>query len=144
MNTFIAKKSDGSKVDFQEGKASFGNLNSENEAKYCDCNEETTNTSEISDWATAENVAYVSDESQLTDDQKRANLKSATKRTIRKAMIALDTESELNTLLGDADFKLAWEEAMEIDFDDSQVIDAFTQITTTLDEVKNEILDIEV
>lgn len=59
MNTFIARKSDGSKVDFFEGRSSLGGLNPDYEAKYCTCDENTTNTSEIADWATAEDVSYV-------------------------------------------------------------------------------------
>jgi len=58
MNTFIAKKSDGSKVEFIEYRATFGGLNPLYEAKYCNCTAETTNISEIDDWATAEDVSY--------------------------------------------------------------------------------------
>lgn len=58
MNTFIANKSDGSKVDFFEGKSMLGGLNSDYEAKYCTCDESTENIIEIEDWATAEDVSY--------------------------------------------------------------------------------------
>ena len=57
-NTFVAKKSDGSKEFFQEGKARFGNLNPMYEAKHCTCDENTQNISEIPDWETAEDVSY--------------------------------------------------------------------------------------
>ena len=58
MNTFIANKSDGSKVDFIEGKCPLGGLNAEFEAKYCTCDENTENTSEIPDWGEAEDISY--------------------------------------------------------------------------------------
>ena len=57
LNTFIAVKADGSKVDFMEGKSHFEGLNSLYEAKYCTCDENTTNVSEIPDWDEAEVVA---------------------------------------------------------------------------------------
>lgn len=56
MNTFIARKDNGSKVDYFEGRAFARGLNSEYEAKFCTCDENTANTSEILDWSTAENV----------------------------------------------------------------------------------------
>lgn len=58
MNTFIANKADGSKVDLLEGRNNLGNLNPLYEAKYCTCDESTQNISEISDWSTAEDVSY--------------------------------------------------------------------------------------
>lgn len=61
MNTFIARKSDGSKVDFAEGRAECKGLNTDYEAKYCTCDANTQNTSEIPDWATADNVANLSE-----------------------------------------------------------------------------------
>lgn len=55
MNTFIVKKSDGSKVDFWEGKGCFnGTLNPDLEARYCECHKDTTNKSEVPDWDAAE------------------------------------------------------------------------------------------
>ena len=59
MNTFISKKSDGSKIDFFEGKVKFGDLNPLYEAKYCACDENTTNISEIPDWGTALDTSYI-------------------------------------------------------------------------------------
>jgi hypothetical protein len=59
MNTFISNKSDGSKVDFFTGKVRLGGLSADLEAKYCTCDEETENTSEIPDWGTAQDVSYV-------------------------------------------------------------------------------------
>lgn len=56
MNTFIALKSDGSKAGFVVGKSNLGGLNADYEAKYCTCDENTTNTSEIADWDTAEEI----------------------------------------------------------------------------------------
>jgi len=62
MNTFIARKDNGDKISFLEGNFKLGGLNPEYEAKYCDCDENTTNTSEIADWDTALDVSYVIDE----------------------------------------------------------------------------------
>ena len=61
MNTFIAKKSDGSKVDFIDGKCKLGDLNADYEAKYCTCTKDTNNISEITDWDTASNATYIVD-----------------------------------------------------------------------------------
>ena len=61
MNTFIAVKADGSKLGFMEGKCKVGFTAEQaalREAKYCTCDENTTNISEISDWETAEDVSY--------------------------------------------------------------------------------------
>ena len=57
MNTFIADGG-GNKVDFIEGRCPVGNLTNGYTAKYCTCTESTTNTSAITDWATAEDVSY--------------------------------------------------------------------------------------
>jgi len=55
MNTLIVKKSDGSKIDFLKGKNHFnGTLNTDFEARYCECNKDTTNSSEVPDWNEAE------------------------------------------------------------------------------------------
>lgn len=59
MNTFISKNLDGNKVAFLEDKHLMGNLNPDYSAKYCTCTQDTQNVSEIPDWDTAENVAYV-------------------------------------------------------------------------------------
>ena len=58
-NTFIARKDDGSKVDFYEGRATFGNLNSELVARHCLCTEDTQNITEIDNWDEAEDASYV-------------------------------------------------------------------------------------
>jgi hypothetical protein len=58
MMTFIAKKSDGSKVAILEFEAGFnGKLNPDYVAKYCTCTHGTQNTSEIPDWNTAKGCA---------------------------------------------------------------------------------------
>lgn len=59
MNTFIARKSDGSKVSDEPGKVQLGNLNPEYDARFCTCDHNTSNTSEIPDWETAEAVNYI-------------------------------------------------------------------------------------
>lgn len=60
MNTFIAD-SGGHKVDFRPGREDMKGLNSSYTAKYCTCTESTTNTSEIPDWDTAEELGILSD-----------------------------------------------------------------------------------
>lgn len=55
LHTFIARKSDGSKVKFREEKVSFNEtLNIEFIAKYCTCDETTQNTREIPNWDESE------------------------------------------------------------------------------------------
>ena len=51
LNTFISKKSDGSKVVFQPGEVEFfGGLSEDLDARLCNCTAETENTSEIEGW----------------------------------------------------------------------------------------------
>lgn len=68
-----------------------------------------------------------------------------TKRQIRLAMRALEMESLLDSILqSDADKKRDWDEAQDIDFNNSTVISAITEAGITNEQItalKNKILE---
>ena len=60
-----------------------------------------------------------------------------TRSDIRAAAKAIGKETELNALLSNADFKLAWDEAMlYIDFADSRTVAAFGMVGIGMNDVK--------